>query len=169
MDCLRENSLFYQTAGNTAKEAYDRIMYLKDIIENKGGWKYLYKDDKPITKEEDTHILFRLTWYGTRSDVSHEVNDGRGPADFKISRGSRDKTIVEFKLARNPQLRRNLENQVEIYKQASDATRGFKVIFCFSDRDTKKVQKVLNDLGLDEDTDIVLIDAKPKLSASKVI
>lgn len=166
---LRDNSLFYQIAGNTAKEAYDRIMYLKDVIENKGGWKYLYKDDKPIAKEEDTHILYRLTWYGTLSDVSREVNDGRGPADFKISRGSADKTIVEFKRASNPQLRKNLTNQVEIYKKASDADYGYKVIFYFTDGELKKVQEILQELNLSHERSIILIDARKKLSASKVI
>ncbi len=165
---LRDNSLFYQIAGNTAKEAYDRIIYLKDVIENKGGWKYLYKGDKPIAKEEDTHILYRLTWYGTISDVSREVNDGRGPADFKISRGSADKTIVEFKLASNPQLRKNLANQVEIYKKASDADYGYKVIFYFTDGELKKVQDILQELNLSKERSIVLIDARKKLSASKV-
>jgi hypothetical protein len=165
---LKNNSLFYQITGNTAKEAYDRIMFLKDVIENKGGWKYLFKDGKPISKEEDTHILFRLTWYGTQSDVSREVNDGRGPADFKISRGSADKTIVEFKLASNPQLPKNLANQVEIYKKASDAGIGFKVIFFFTDEELTRVQNILKTLNLLNERNVILIDARKKLSASKV-
>ncbi|MDP4280451.1 MAG: hypothetical protein QQM50_07915 [Dehalococcoides mccartyi] len=164
---LRDTTAFYQIAGNTAKEAYDRIMFLKDVIENKGGWKYLYKDDKPIAKEEDTHILYRLTWYGTLSDVSREVNDGRGPADFKISRGATDKTIVEFKLASNPQLKKNLSSQVEIYKAASDAGNGYKVIFFFNDSELKKVQDILQELALATERNIVLIDARKKLSASR--
>ena len=41
---------------------------------------------------------------------------GRGAVDFKISRGSKDKTLVEFKLAKNTQLKRNLKNQVKIYE-----------------------------------------------------
>jgi hypothetical protein len=40
---------------------------------------------------------------------------------FQISRGAADKTIVEMKLAKNTQLKRNLERQIEIYKKASDA------------------------------------------------
>ena len=35
---------------------------------------------KPIRRESDLRLLFRLTWRGTPSDVSREVNDGRGPA-----------------------------------------------------------------------------------------
>jgi len=83
---------------------------------------------KAIRKETDVHILFRLTWYYTPSDVSREVNDGRGPADFKVSRGASDKTLVEFKLASNTQLKRNLQKQLVIYQKASDAGAGYKVI-----------------------------------------
>src|SRR5262249_377294 len=53
-------------------------------------------------------------------------------ADFKVSRGSRDKTIVEFKLAKNSQLERNLEKQTQIYRKASDARRAVHVIIFFS-------------------------------------
>jgi hypothetical protein len=65
------------------------------------------------------HILYRLTWCGTVSDVNREVNNGRGPVDFKASRGTFDKSLIEFKLASNTQLRRNLQNQVEIYLKAN--------------------------------------------------
>jgi hypothetical protein len=79
---------------------------LKDVIENKGGHRLFYIDDKPIEREADLQILYRLVWFGTPSDVSREVDDGRGPADFKVSRGAKDKTIVEMKLAKNSHLKR---------------------------------------------------------------
>jgi hypothetical protein len=165
---LSDSTLFYSLKGDTASEAYQRIMYLKDVIENKGGWKALYIGKEAIRKEEDLHVFYRLTWFGTPSDVSHEVNDGRGPADFKVSRGSQDKTIVEFKLASNPQLKKNLKSQVEIYKKASDAEVGYKVIFYFTNAELLRVQSILRELGLTRDKSIILIDARKKLSASRV-
>lgn len=118
---LAERSGFYRIAGDTYDEAHERIAFLKDVIETKGGHRLFYVRGQPIEREEDIHIAYRLTWFGTPSDVSREVNDGRGPADYKISRGSTDKTIVEFKLATNPQLKRNLANQTHVYESASDA------------------------------------------------
>jgi hypothetical protein len=115
INLLSSKTDFYQYFKNTAEETYKRILFLKDVIENKGGHHIFYLNDKPIKNENDLHILYRLTWYATPSDVSHEVNDGRGPADFKISRGSKDKTLVEMKLASNSQLKRNLAKQAEIY------------------------------------------------------
>jgi hypothetical protein len=114
---LERDTGFYRTAGKTLKEARERVQFLKDVIENKGGHRLFFdKSGKPIRREQDVHILFRLTWYASESDVSREVNDGRGPVDFKISRGARDKSLVEFKLASNSKLMANLQRQAEIYQ-----------------------------------------------------
>ena len=168
-DLLQENTSFYRIAGNTCDEARQRVEYLKDVVENKGGHKLFYVHGEPIEREEDIHIAYRLTWFGTDSDVSREVNDGRGPADFKISRGSRDKAIVEFKLASNSQLKKNLKNQTRIYEKASDVKCSIKVILFFSEKQRQRVMGILKELGMVHDKDIVLIDARSdnKPSGSK--
>lgn len=157
---LEQETDFYELNGGTYQEARKRISYLKDNIENKGGFKFFYHDGQPIKKEEDLHIMYRLCWYDTTYDVSREVNDGRGPADFKISMGQTDKTIVEFKLASNSHLKRNLENQAEIYQKASDAKNAIKVIIYFSESELKKVEKILLELKLLDNQDVILIDAR---------
>jgi hypothetical protein len=111
---LLKNTEFYNYVGDTYAESHARALFLKDVIENKDGYRLFYLNGKPITREQDLQILFRLTWFATPSDVNREVNNGRGPVDFKISRGSGDKSLVEFKLASNSQLKRNLEKQVAI-------------------------------------------------------
>jgi len=151
---------FYQIPGNTYDEAKQRLMFLKDVIENKGGHRIFYVEGRPIEREADLHILYRLTWFATSSDISREVNDGRGPADFKVSRGSPDKTLVEFKLAKNTQLERNLANQSGVYEKASDATRpSLKAILYFSDDQLERVHTILKRLKLENSSHIVLIDA----------
>lgn len=166
---LSQHTLFYMVPGNTYDEAHQRAAYLKDVIENKGGHRMFYVDGEPIQKELDLQIAYRLVWYGTPSDVSTEVNDGRGPADFKISRGSMDKTIVEVKLAKNSHLRRNLERQAEIYQKASDAARAIKIVIFFTAEEEERVATILYELGLTDNKDIVLIDARAdnKPSGSK--
>ena len=160
---------FYEIHGNTYSEALARLHYLKDLIENKGCHKIFYINGQPVQREEDLHIMYRLVWAGTPHDVSREVNDGRGPADFKISQGVSDKTIVEFKLAKNTQLERNLEKQAEIYQKASDAKHAIKAIMFFSRAEQTKVTRILKKLGLEGKENIVLIDARKdnKPSASK--
>lgn len=131
------------------------------MIENKGGHRIFYLNDEPIKRESDLHILYRLTWFGTPSDVTREANDGRGPADFKVSRGVSDKTLIEFKLASNSQLERNLKNQTAVYETASDATHpSIKVIFYFSEAEHKRVVTILERLGLTKSPNVLLVDAR---------
>lgn len=166
---LSQESEFYKYGTNTHEETYKRIIFLKDVIENKGGYRIFYNKGEPIRKEEDLQILYRLTWYASPSDVSREVNDGRGPVDFKVSRGAKDKTLVEMKLASNSQLKRNLKNQVPLYQKASDAEYAYKVIIYFTRVELSKVEKILRELKLTHDDNVILIDARKdnKPSASK--
>ena len=160
VDLLLEQTGFYRIRGTTEDEARERIRFFKDVIENKGGHRIFYSKGKPIRKETDAHILFRMTWFATPSDISREVDDGRGPVDFKASRGARDKTLVEFKLASNPQLKKNLEKQLEVYQRASDAPVGFKVIIYFSSAELTKVERILGELGLAGNDHVYLVDAR---------
>lgn len=167
---LNQQTDFYKLPSNTLDEARERALHLKDIVENKGGHRFFYVDGKPVRREvPDLHILYRLTWFATLSDVSHEVDDGRGQADFKISHGSIDKTIVEFKLAKNKSLERNLQHQVPTYQKASDAQRGLKVIFYFTRGELARVRSILRKLKLEGDPSIILVDARSdnKPSASR--
>ena len=151
---------FYKTQGDTYAEARRRVDFLKDVIENKDGYRIFWRDGQPIRKEEDLQILYRLTWFGTPSDINREVNNGRGPVDFKASRGASDKSLVECKLASNTRLSQNLENQVAIYQKASDAPKALKVIIYFTETELLRVENILKELKLAGAEDIVLIDAR---------
>lgn len=162
-------SEFYEISGDTYEEARRRVMHLKHVIEDQDGYRIFYHDGKPVQREQDLQLLFKFTWYATPSDVNSEVNNGRGPVDFTVSRGSRDKSLVEFKLASNSQLKRNLQNQVNIYEVASHTRKSLKVICYFSVSELARAQRILSEVNLESSSDIVLIDARAdnKPSASK--
>ncbi len=82
--------------------------------------------------------------------------------------GSFDKTLVEFKLASNSKLKKNLQNQVKIYESANSTESSIKAIMYFDQAELIKVSKILKDLKLDNDKNIILIDAGQKVSASNV-
>lgn len=161
-------SSFYETKPNSYQEALKRLHYLKDVIENNDGYRIFYKDGKAIANEDTIQRIFRLTWYASPYDVNSEVNNGRGPADYKVSFGRGDSTIIEFKLARSSSLKNNLKNQTEIYKKASKSIKDIKAILCYTISDINKVNRILKDLEIKDPENIVIIDARPKLSASKV-
>lgn len=161
-------SKFY-SYGSSYVESLKRVHYLKQVIENKGGHRLFYINGKPVQRESDLHIMFRLTWFDTNLDVNAEVNNGRGPVDYKISRGKQDASLVEFKLAKNTSLEKNLQHQVKIYEKASDTTASIKVILYFSESEHLRVLNIFRKLKLEGREDVVLIDASPetKVSASK--
>ncbi|MEJ1126396.1 hypothetical protein V9L20_02395 [Variovorax sp. CCNWLW225] len=159
---------FYER-GDSYEEALQRVKYLKHVIEDNDGYRVFYVDGQPVKRESDLHVMYRLTWYATVYDVNAEVNNGRGPADYKVSKGKKNASLVEFKLASNSSLRRNLEKQVEVYAKASQTTKAIKVILYFSEAELEKVMNALRELKLQDREDIVLIDAgrENKTSASK--
>lgn len=161
---------FYEL-GDSFEESLRRLQFLKNEIENKDGYRIFYFKGKPIQREADLQIMYRLTWCATTYDVNREVNNGRGPVDFKISKGRRDSTLVEFKLASNTKLKQNLKHQVGVYEAANDTAKSIKAILYFSDAELQRVQNILAEIGLSGRRDVVLIDAcaDNKPSASKAI
>ena len=166
---LSTTSPFYSKPTTTLEETRTKIEYLKHVIENQDGYRILYVNGKPVEREQDLQILFTLVWEGAPSSVDAEVNTGRGAVDFKIWRGAWDSTLVEFKLASNSQLERNLENQVAIYEKANRTTQSFMVIVFVSAYEEAAVHRVLNRLNVPVGAGVILIDARQnnKASASK--
>ncbi|MBN8728111.1 MAG: hypothetical protein J0H15_10495 [Xanthomonadales bacterium] len=160
----------FYPGGTTFAESMARVQFLKNVIEHKDGWRVFYVKGKPITQESHLQLLYRLTWFASPLDVNREVNNGRGPVDYKISIGDADKTLVEFKLARNSKLRANLKNQIAIYEVANDTASSITVILYFSDGEWERAQAILRELELQGSKNIVLIDArstnKPSASAA---
>jgi len=162
---------FYSQQGDSYQEALNRIHFLKDVIENNDGYRIFYLNGHPIKREADLQIMYRLTWFADQGyDVNREVNNGRGPVDYKVSKGSADKTLVEFKLASNSKLQQNLKHQVGVYEAANNTAKSIKVIMYFSDTELSRTLGIMRDLGLVGRPDVVLIDAcsSNKPSASNV-
>jgi len=155
---LKAETDFYNIGPNSFEEAMERVIHLKHVIEHCDGYRWFYDGDKPIRRESDLHVLYKLACFDTYSDVNSEVNNGRGPVDFKHSNSRKDSTLVEFKLTRT--LKKNLEKQVDVYKDANDTDKAIKVIMFFTEQEETKTYNILNELGLHGKPGIVLIDAR---------
>lgn len=103
-------------------------------------------------------------------DLTKEGNNGRGPVDFKLSRGAQDKVVVETKLTSNPQLRHGIEIQLPMYMKQERTKQAIYLVI-----DTGHPAKVHNfidfynnlDKEIKEKISYIIIDATPKPSASK--
>ena len=150
IELLYSKTNFYKISPNAYDRSQKSSNVLKHVIEDQDGYKLFYLDGQPVQREKDLQIIYRLVWYGSPLDVNSEVNNGRGPVDYKVSYGVKNSVLVEFKLAKNSKLKNNLAKQVEVYKKASETDRAIKVILYFNEKEYSKIHKILNNLGLNE-------------------
>lgn len=160
IDDLKAKTDFYDRGWSSYDEALTRVGFFKQYIENQDGWKLINRQGRPFSNEKEVQLYFGLVWFGSVFDVNREANNGRGPVDYKVSIGAADKSLIEFKLASNSQLKRNLERQVDIYEKANQTATSVTVIVCYTAEDQAKVTRLLADLKLTERKDIVTIDAR---------
>lgn len=99
----------YDKPWRSYDECLARARYFKQYIENNDGYLLFNRAGKPFSNEKELQLAFGLVWCGTDFDINREVNNGRGPVDFKASFGAGDKSLIEFKLASSTALKRNLE------------------------------------------------------------
>jgi hypothetical protein len=160
---------FYARPWTSYDEALSRVLAFKRYVENQDGYKLINRAGQPFSQEKEVQLFFGLIWCGSEFDANREVNNGRGPVDFKVSYGSGDKSLIEFKLASNTSLKRNLQKQLPIYEAANDTRSSVTVIVCYTAEDQRTVAKILKDLKLDQERSVVVIDARSdnKPSGSK--
>lgn len=168
---IAADTSLYSTRLTSYDEALARALGFKRYVEDSDGYRLLNRQGmkKPFSRETDVQLFFGLIFFGSDFDVNREVNNGRGPVDFKISKGAVDKSLIEVKLASNTALKRNLERQVAIYEKANDTRTSVKVIVFYTADEERKVLRILKELDLASESSIVLIDARAdnKPSGSK--
>lgn len=101
--------------------------------------------------------------------MSRECNGGRGPVDFKLSRGAIDKVAVEVKLTSNGQLKHGIEKQLPIYMEQENTHRAiYLIIDNGHPRSLENFFKFYNnlDMQLKAKIDVIVIDGTFKPSAS---
>lgn len=175
---LRAKTDIFSNPWTSLDEASAAVKTFKNYVEHQDGYTLVNRGKgKPFASEKEVQTFFGLVFAQSRFDVNREPNNGRGPVDFKVSMGALDKTLIEFKLASNSQLKKNLKNQVEVYLKANRTDQAVKVVIVYTAAEAAKVTRVFkqldDELGLEPGTTearVVVIDARSdnKKSASKV-
>lgn len=151
----------------------DTILLFKRHVEHGNLWEELWIDGKP-KKERASQLIYYAIADGfckaNNIDISPEANMGGGPIDFKFSRGYDARVLVEMKRS-SGSVEHGYEKQLEFYKNASQTGFAVFVIINYGDLGDKlaKIYKV-RDARLargERASDIIVIDASKKLSASK--
>jgi hypothetical protein len=106
---LEERTDFYDKPWTSYDECLERVRLFKHYIEHQDGHRLINRAGRPFSNDTEVQLFFGLIWCRTEFDVNREPNNGRGPVDFKVSFGSGDKSLIEFKLGTNTSLERNLQ------------------------------------------------------------
>lgn len=147
----------------------------KRLVEENRLWKVFYLPNGRIRKEEFIQLLF----YAIASsycdannlDLSREPNAGNGPVDFKLSRGSNEKVLVEVKKSSHSKLIQGFEHQLRAYEAAEDTVRSVYLVISEAESNSKIQQleeyvaeaRIQNNLS----PELIVVDASKKESASR--
>lgn len=152
-----------EMADRPRSTSYEEVLHRANVfkrwVEDKDGYLSLHTASARAVEKDVQRLVF-LSLQASSFDINREVNNGRGPVDFKVSRGSSDAALLEIKLASNTALERNLERQVEIYKKANETKQAVKIIILYTVEEQRRVERVLTRLGLVDADSIVVVDAR---------
>lgn len=150
----------------------------RHFVEESGGWKLLW-DGKREKPEEAAQLLFlgiaKSYCEANGIVVDREVELGRGPVDFKFSNGFEHRALLEVKKMENTRFWNGLEDQLPSYLSSDGHRNGWFLVVQFRSGDRwdgrrrelpRRVEGVANKLDLD--VRYCAVDARPKLSASKI-
>ena len=170
INMINNNKHLFNKNITSFNESKKRVEFFKHVIENNDGYKFFYDTDgnQIVCRENDLQRMFKFVWYNSIFKNDTEPNNGRCPADFVVSMGSSDVTVIEFKLAKNSNLKHVFE-QVKIYDKANNTNNDIIVIFYFSYKEYNKTLTEIKNANKEEliNQNIYLIDCQIKESASK--
>jgi hypothetical protein len=131
---------------NKSSSSYDVALksceYIKDCIENKGGWSYLNSKEE---KAFQTVFMMIGGYIACENgfDFSPESNSGNGPVDFKISKGL-DKVLVEVKLLTNGRLLNAISESGQINQYLLNHGCSKSICLVFGEKKSEKYKKLID-------------------------
>ena len=154
------------------------IQQYRQFIENEAGWRHLWNDDGSEKHEDAAQNLFRgvAKHYCNANDIAidREVNLGRGPVDFKFSRGTRFRAHLEVKKLTSGGFWFGLTDQLPDYMRSDEVKDGWYLgIQLRNDGVSKKrpqeLPRVVAQAAKDNEINLrfALVDGRPRLAASK--
>lgn len=120
----------------------DIVAQFKHFIEQQRGWSLLHNSDGTEKPEEAIQLLFlgMAQPYLRHFDVEldREVELGRGPVDFKASRGSAIRVLIEVKKLLNKKFWPGLREQLPSYMKSDSVLQGWFLVVDLKDSRTAK-------------------------------
>ncbi len=147
----------------------------KQLIENNGLNSLLFDGVKPKHESASQKLFFGIAdayCAANNLDLSRESNAGRGPVDFKASKGYKNRVVVETKLSVNKRLMHGFTTQVAEYQKAEKSSLAVYIMI-----DVGGSRKQLRELHAyiksqkakkERIPEVIFVDGRKKPSASKL-
>lgn len=145
------------------------------LIENCGWYEFLYDNNNKLRNERFAQKLF----YGIADihcrvndlNLSREPNAGNGALDFKITHGYNSVVTVEIKYSTNSNLTKGYTIQLPTYNKSENSRNSIYLVLKTKDSETGLKNLMVEHDNLvhkgDYAPEIIVVDARKKLSASK--
>jgi hypothetical protein len=146
----------------------------RHLVEDCGLSRLFWTDEGKVRHERFAQLLFfgiaDAYCRANNIDLSPEVNSGRGPVDFKLSKGYADRVLVEVKWSKNSKLVHGFEVQLEEYAKAEGTHSTVLLVIQVADSRASidKIEALRGAAIRDGKTapEIKVIDGRRKASAS---
>lgn len=168
-----------RSQGEFEQWLVDLVMAFKTAVEDNGLWRALWNDEQTKHRPEAiAQVIARATWIAhCRScdiDITREADCGRGPVDFKFTRGWQARGLIEVKHIASTQFTHGAATQLPIYLKGEKARFGVYMCIGYADRDFSEdrlelVRDACQAITKQGETRVIpiFVDARPKASASK--
>lgn len=154
-------------------------MTFTTAVEDNGLWRALWNDGNTRHRPENiAQVIARSTWIehcrARDIDITREADCGRGPVDFKFTRGWQMRGLIEVKHTSSSQSVHGAETQLPTYLKGEKAPFGIYLCIGYAEKDLDQERldlmcaacRAISEQGK---TRIVplFVDARPKPSASR--
>ena len=150
----------------------------KKLVEDNYMWRIFTRKDRMPDETDWQFYLFSIADTYIKAsqvdiDLNRESNSGVGALDFKLSRGTHGKTIVEIKRSSHPDLLQGYFTQLPTYMKADSSDFGLFIIIRENEKYDIAIQTVFDRKKQFEEEKgiklprIIVVDATSKMSASK--
>jgi hypothetical protein len=160
-------------AAGLRQTVLDIIEQFRKLVEDNNMWELLWNETSHRHERASQLLFFAVATVMcavNNVDISPETNSGGGPVDFKFSTGFHGRLVVEMKLSKGT-VESGYKNQLEIYKKAAATSAGIFVVMDIGGMGYKlrKIERLRDTARAagEPASDIIVIDAKRKASASK--
>jgi hypothetical protein len=163
------------TLNSVCSVVEEIIAQFKFLIEERRLSEELYHKGSPRIEKAAQRLFFAIAYAYCKAnnvDITPEADTGNGPVDFKMSNGFAGRALVEIKLSTNSKLDAGYTNQLEKYKDAEEATKGYYIVINvgFLKKKMDRLKTIAEDRKRNNKpvSPIILIDGLRRKSASKL-